>query len=268
MALQQGTYKWKIKDEDTINKILKAKNGEKFKSDVFEIGKLEWRIILCPNGLTSTNKDRFCIYLRLLSMSDKWKYIILCQTISCKQTMNGCTAIVKYERNGQSKGSQNGIYLLSKLKEENPKSITCSVNITILKITLKNDYILFKHDLSFNSYYNNKQEIKWKIKPKLLSKFKDAYPGQPFEDKQNNNWRLVCYPNGNTDKYQGIPLSVICEITHMFIMHSKSPIFAMITHSNSRFSLKIFFVFLFFVCSRSYGIISDAVWITKECIED
>ena len=94
----------------------------------------------------------------------------------------------------------------AKLKQDNPKSIECSVNITILKITLKNDYILFKHDLSFNSYYNNKQLITWKVKPSLLQKFKDSYPGQPFEDKQNNNWRLVCYPNGNTEKYKGMHL--------------------------------------------------------------
>eukprot|EP01084_Bolivina_argentea_P227235 383793_1 len=208
MALETGSYSWKIEDEVTMNKILNCKVGDKFKSDVFEIGKLEFRIILCPNGLNTKNKNKFCIYLRLLTMSDKWKYIILCQNIYCNETMNGCTAIVQYERNGQSKGSINGLYLLSKLKQEFEDniitSITAKISLTILKIVLKTDYILYKHHLSFKSYYNNKQIIKWNINNKILiNKIKNAYPGQPFEHKQNNNWRLVCYPNGNTHKYQG-----------------------------------------------------------------
>eukprot|EP01083_Nonionella_stella_P107060 309654_1 len=203
MSLESGSYCWQIDNETLMEKILRAKNGEKFKSDFFEIGKLEWRIIICPNGLTATNKNRFCVYLQLVTMSNQWKYIMLCHNAYCTQTMNGCTAIVQYERNGQSKGASNGIYLLSQLKRDAPTSLTIQISLTILKIVLKNDYILFKHDQQFRSYYNNKQTIEWRIDSTVFDKIKHAYPGQPFEDKQNGNWRLVCYPNGNTDKYQG-----------------------------------------------------------------
>eukprot|EP01083_Nonionella_stella_P149576 475316_1 len=87
-----GTYIWRIVDADLIRKIRSAKCGDKFESDdVFQVGKLNWKIALFPNGTNGwgvQSKGLCVVWLTLLGMPSSWKSIFCQLHIECPQMQN------------------------------------------------------------------------------------------------------------------------------------------------------------------------------------
>eukprot|EP01083_Nonionella_stella_P105726 304297_1 len=81
-----GTYTWRIVDANLIRKIRSAKCGDSFKSeDVFQVGKLNWKIKLYPNGWNEKNEGFCAVSVRLLGMPSSWKSIFCQLHIECPQ---------------------------------------------------------------------------------------------------------------------------------------------------------------------------------------
>ena len=63
-----GLYTWKISDYQTVKKILRCKNGDKFMSDPFTISRLKCQLIIYPNGDKQELDGYFVIQFHLLSL--------------------------------------------------------------------------------------------------------------------------------------------------------------------------------------------------------
>ena len=113
--MNQGSYTWQITNPQSISRLINAKVGESFESEIFEIGKLKWVIIVYPNGWNKKNKGCFNICIKLLTMSSKWRQLILCRTIECIETMSSCTSIASYYKNGDTMCWKERTLLLSEL---------------------------------------------------------------------------------------------------------------------------------------------------------
>eukprot|EP01083_Nonionella_stella_P271005 917970_1 len=84
-----GTYTWRIVDANLIHKIKSAKCGDKFVcDDVFQVGKLNWKINVYPNGLNEKSKGCCGVFVRLLGMPSSWKSIFCQLHIECPQMQN------------------------------------------------------------------------------------------------------------------------------------------------------------------------------------
>eukprot|EP01083_Nonionella_stella_P271004 917969_1 len=84
-----GTYIWRIVDADLIRKIRSAECGDEFVSDdVFQVGKLNWKIELNPNGEDEEDEGFCVVCVRLLGMPSSWKSIFCQLHIECPQMQN------------------------------------------------------------------------------------------------------------------------------------------------------------------------------------
>ena len=84
--MYRGSYQWNITDPQKLESILTAQQDQFFTSDIFEICKLKWLIKIYPagyNGNPSTNG--FAVFVEILSMPKAWDYIIIQQSIICKE---------------------------------------------------------------------------------------------------------------------------------------------------------------------------------------
>eukprot|EP01084_Bolivina_argentea_P025922 48192_1 len=100
MSLKEGTYTWNINDRKLLNKIVNAKNGERFYSDVFAIGELNWKIQINPNGWQKERMGSFDVYVKLLSLPTSWESVIINRIIQCPQTESSQTSISTYNKSG------------------------------------------------------------------------------------------------------------------------------------------------------------------------
>eukprot|EP01083_Nonionella_stella_P271006 917973_1 len=84
-----GTFTWRIVDANLIRKIRSAKCGDGFVSDdVFQVGKLNWKIELTPNGYKEKSKGYCGVFVELLGMPSSWKSIFCQLHIECPQMQN------------------------------------------------------------------------------------------------------------------------------------------------------------------------------------
>eukprot|EP01083_Nonionella_stella_P069256 184520_1 len=85
--MNSGTYQWQI-EPNLFKQILRAKRGDKFESNAFQIGQLNWKIQLCPKGWNTDDKNKhlwFAVYVKLLGMPSSWKSILFQLHIECPQ---------------------------------------------------------------------------------------------------------------------------------------------------------------------------------------
>eukprot|EP01084_Bolivina_argentea_P227237 383795_1 len=216
--MNYGTYTWKLTNSQSIFKLLNAKVGESFESEVFDIGKLQWVIVVYPNGWNDKNEGHLNVCIKLLSIHSKWRELILCRTIECLETMSSCTSIASYYKSGDTMCWKEGTCLLSELFQmKSPiKIITFRISINILQIIYKKSSQIFYPNISNNNNtvdYKQQQYIQWKIDNEMLSKFRLSYHSKSFESKKYHNrmWCIRCYPNGissNDKGYIGLYLTL------------------------------------------------------------
>ena len=96
-----ATYSWQIKNTDPlIDKILNAKNKQKFTSDKFKIGELEFCLELYPNGFDENSVGLVDLFLKLLNIPSEWAEVWVNYRLFCNETLSSWTFIQKFKRGG------------------------------------------------------------------------------------------------------------------------------------------------------------------------
>eukprot|EP01083_Nonionella_stella_P050427 134132_1 len=154
MMNHSGTFQWHIDDPTLINKILSAKCGDIFESDeVFQVGKLNWKIQLCPNGASERGKGYCGVGARLLEMPSSWKSIFCQFHIECRQMQSKIKFAASYCR---PRGWRSITSSFEGLQASCGTQLTFVVTIRIARITLKEDNkILFQ--MATNEYQTKTQ---------------------------------------------------------------------------------------------------------------
>eukprot|EP01083_Nonionella_stella_P050612 134585_1 len=198
-----GTYKWQIQDKNIITQITSSTWKDKFESDVFQIGELNWKIRIRPNGWNDKNKGFCCVLVSLLDMPYAWKYVFCQLHIHCPQTQN--TMIASYSYN-KSKNMNRGSYISSfedfKASLAHADQLTFIITIHIARITLKdNNKILFQ--MLTNKYKTN-MRCQWNIDEQMMTNLKSfRRPKGICSDIYHDMWCLRLYPNGNMNGKEG-----------------------------------------------------------------
>ena len=96
----RGSYQWHISGVQQIQRLLSAQPDSTFNSDLFEISGIQCMIMLCPNGYSNgpISAGNVGLYVKLLSFPKSWKYILVHQTLICKQTNTVSHEIGKYRK--------------------------------------------------------------------------------------------------------------------------------------------------------------------------
>eukprot|EP01084_Bolivina_argentea_P058942 107583_1 len=201
--LHIGRYKWNISDHKRFKEMILACNKQQFVSDPFEIGKLKWIIQAYPNGIDEDSIGLFDIFVKLLSLPQKWDHIIVRRTIECIQSLSKYTCIATYEKDS-SFGWCDGALSLKEVSHF--KQLTFIITITILRIELI-------ENLSHKIFYqiNNKNEhkkryhIQWKIDEILMTKMKESNTGKCYESniEKEGLFCIQCFPNGDNAASKG-----------------------------------------------------------------
>ena len=132
----KGSYTWLI-DGDLYQRMLKAKVGDKFLSDVILMANLKWKLGCYPNGGDKREQDSFKIGLRLKTLPRGWKSVVTHWRIECIETSASNTALCTYDGDHRSWGWRERCLLLSELRKLDVKSISIKVTIKVIKIESK-----------------------------------------------------------------------------------------------------------------------------------
>eukprot|EP01084_Bolivina_argentea_P227162 383681_1 len=204
MNRTRDSYTWTI---ESFQELTNAKNGDVFKSGVFQLGNIEWIISMVPNGETQNNNNCFIILLEPILIPTLWNKITYYRRIKCNETECSDTGITYTTNNKinnlshRSTGWNDEIMSFLEFKQiiNIYKKISFTITINILEISLLNNEILYL----FNSYLNKQlpkqQTFAWEINNKLLNKFKLSHFGQIFESElfSNKMWCISCINNNN-----------------------------------------------------------------------
>ena len=96
-----ATYSWQIKNNNPlIDKILNAKNKQKFTSDKFKIGELEFCLELYPNGFDENSVGLVDLFLKLLNIPTEWAEVWVNYRLFCNETLSSWTFIQKFKKGG------------------------------------------------------------------------------------------------------------------------------------------------------------------------
>eukprot|EP01084_Bolivina_argentea_P119877 212513_1 len=164
--MNRGTYEWKITDLKLIQNVLTAENNQRFTSTVFTIGKLSWLMRVYPNGHVDTNAAQgdFGIFIEILSWPTSWKSIYVLLIIKVNEMNKTFSSVSCYT--GQDYWGKNDILALSDLIVANPKQLTFTVSLKILRIVEMNNEI--KYQFGVNNYRKN-YKLKWKVNPNQMT---------------------------------------------------------------------------------------------------
>eukprot|EP01084_Bolivina_argentea_P305481 527740_1 len=172
MSLNKASsYEWNITNPSLIKQIKNAKNGKQFVSDTFELCSLNWRIEINPNGCSKERTGSFDVFLKLMSISTKWKNVTINRTIVSPETSSSFTTIDTYTTKGESSGWPINTLTLKEIKNTNLKQITFIITIQVIQIKLKkNDSIYYHYDFK----YQKVQKITCKLATNTLNKLKKS----------------------------------------------------------------------------------------------
>eukprot|EP01084_Bolivina_argentea_P212797 361641_1 len=138
--------KWCITDSNEINKMKTCKEGERFKSSIFNINvaSTKWQLNMYPNGDSSKHKGYIGLFLNLVSLSKNVskisiKFRLCINNIKSKTTTSDFDKVIGFGWHNMGK--------LKALKDLN--SIIIELHMTILDIFDKNG-----NDIT--DYYNQK----------------------------------------------------------------------------------------------------------------
>mmetsp|Transcript_46247 Transcript_46247/g.41365 ORF Transcript_46247/g.41365 Transcript_46247/m.41365 type:complete len:496 (-) Transcript_46247:9-1496(-) len=200
-----GAFEWKIENQ-LLRNMLKAQNGNSWESAAFTISNIPFKLKIYPNGNNKENIDSFIVCVK----ADPWprgvKSMVVCSTIQCKQTMASITGVSTYTAYHTNKGIPNRTILLSEIKSmvHNLSCLNIVSSINILQINYSQTEVLYNAFNGINIKYKTKHSIVWKIDKPMLQSWKAAHYDKRYESHMvNNMWKIVCYPNGIIQDYQG-----------------------------------------------------------------
>ena len=193
---------WRINNEHGIlTKILNAKCGDQFISNILTIGELKWQITMKPNGKNRKTRGSCSIFLKLISMPSTYKHITVIRMIRCIQTHSSYIRMTRYI-NGTSKGWHPGVQSLNELNQHQFNEIQFMVKIQVIQIEMVKDnssISIYPFKLSLKKH----EEITWRVNEEVLECLKMANIGkQTCSDIYNGLWAIHIYPNGD-DKDPG-----------------------------------------------------------------
>eukprot|EP01083_Nonionella_stella_P068318 181308_1 len=209
-----NSFVWHIDDLKLMKQILSARK-DMFRSDLFQIAKLNWKIALYPNGGESGGVCR--IVVRLLGMSFSWKSIFCQVHIECPQTQYKTVlpSLFTEDKNGpqtqyKTMCTADIISSFEDLKALCDKDLTFVIRIRIARITLKKDNkILFQMP---TNEYKRKTQLQWKIDEQMMKKLKSFDKGNGIcSDILNDIWCLRLYPNGSWNSKEG-DVGIVLEL--------------------------------------------------------
>eukprot|EP01083_Nonionella_stella_P184818 672256_1 len=128
-----GVYQWKIDDASMVRKMLNAKPGEKFESEVFELAHLRCKLAVFPNGEDEDSKGYFRIILHILDLPDSVEEIVWNRSFRVKEVDAECCWLDTQS----DKDEDSEICALSELVKLGCKTITIEAEVHILKMILK-----------------------------------------------------------------------------------------------------------------------------------
>ena len=203
-----GYYEWIILDQQLIDKILNAKTGEGFESEIFELSGLNWRIQIYSNGYRKAAEGSCVVYLELVSKPSPLDRVVISFAILLKQTMTSWTNRAEYTEIGQSWGFPNRVLSLSDLKQLDVKQISIFVSIKIKYLVLNTD----SEGLSLNTIsppplvmnVPSKSQYSFQIEDNIMNMMRNCKNGRQFESEIfDNMWRLSYRPNGRLTTHEG-----------------------------------------------------------------
>lgn len=99
--IHRGSFQWKISGSNKMKKIRTAAPDDIYTSSVFDMCNLKWIAKLTPNGCSEYHfpSGSVGLYIELTSISPKWDYALIQQTIICHQTNTIFHRIRRYNAN-------------------------------------------------------------------------------------------------------------------------------------------------------------------------
>eukprot|EP01084_Bolivina_argentea_P113944 202970_1 len=193
-----GSYTLNINDNELVNKMLNAKVGDEFQSDVFTIGGLNWRIEIIPNGNEQSQVGAVMIYVKLIKLPSSWKNVTIMRSIQSPQTQSSDTRLSTYIENDYSLGWPTYTLRLDELIKSKYKRLTFIISIDIIRIILKeNENIFYNTKYPFIKH----KKLTWNVD---MNTCKTAYNGKQLNsDIFDNMWCIRLYPNGNNTTNNG-----------------------------------------------------------------
>ena len=217
-SLHYGIHLWNICDKQIIQRILTCNVGDKFMSDPFKICDLTCKLLIFPNGKSSTDKGNLILFLSISSIPSKWNHITLNWSLKCIETMSQVNGISSFPNNNKPKNIRwsNRVLLLNELqtmhKLHTLKSITFEVTINILQI--QSDHEISYHFQPISSKQattGSEYKLSWHINENMMDKFRSSYFGKRYSQSISitNMWSIGCFPFGFNQKwYKNMSLSL------------------------------------------------------------
>ena len=202
----QGSHTWKIKDPLTVDRILHAKNMQKFTSDPFIISRLKYQLEIYPNGDKPELIGYFVIYLRVLSLPKYIKNVSIGRTFKILENKAGAAyhcavSLDEHEYWGRK-------CPLSELLDINPDTISVKVEIIINKILLNDTSILDNYPLRPTTLNQLKSEYHLKYTYNqatmdIIRNNKSDMIKEICSGLLDDMWHICIYPNGDDDQSKG-----------------------------------------------------------------
>ena len=132
-----GVHRWRIEDQEIIDKMLTAECGQKFESKTFELVRMEWKLEIYPNGFDEETKGYLVIHLRLIAMPAMIEQIEFWRIFRVEENMSSSSWVItlkesEYENWGRKCS-------LKELIAMQLNTLTISVEVRIIKLTVKQD---------------------------------------------------------------------------------------------------------------------------------
>ena len=189
-SFSSGEYTWNINNENT-NQMQNANNKQHFTSDIFKIAELNWQLAVFPNGKREVDKGSFRINLVATSFPMEWKSAITHVTYRCNETKSARSNVYIITKDNKLFGWGTNVMLFDEIRNLNQLSMT--INITILKIILQNNEILYQQPKPIPT----NAKITWNIDKSLFSNMKLCHNGKLYESPLYYDiWCLRIAPNG------------------------------------------------------------------------
>eukprot|EP01084_Bolivina_argentea_P255036 428876_1 len=100
IALNGGTYTWRITDPKMVKSMLNAGNMQVFESKIFEIANLKWQLLFYPNGHELKHKGLFCVRLKPICVPQMISKIVFFRNIRILETGTSAVWISKLSDDG------------------------------------------------------------------------------------------------------------------------------------------------------------------------
>eukprot|EP01084_Bolivina_argentea_P305357 527513_1 len=131
----EGFYRWKIINTNTIKEMLNCKCGTIYKSEPFEMSRLGWQIEIYPNGNKPELTGYFVIHLRLLSNIQSISKISFARIFRVLEIQSGAPWLEEVN-NTFEYDYWTRKCPLSCLKNIHPQTITIEIYLNIVRICL------------------------------------------------------------------------------------------------------------------------------------